>query len=131
MIEYLKYFVKERFWIHLSGCIALAYLLVGWLLTHAHYGDFGVVVGALVMGFACWFIGSAWEWFWDKVTKKDNWSWADIRWSAIGGVVGAFIRYGLDYKDAAFYISWGWIIFIFLFECRRVYITYVVKKGVV
>lgn len=70
MKEYFKIFIEERFWIHFSGCIALAYIMVAWLITHAQFKDFGVIVGALVTGGFCFCIGFCWEWFWDNKGKS-------------------------------------------------------------
>ena len=102
-------FIKQRFWMHFLVGTAAGYLLTYFLTFHAHYSDFPIVVGTLLIAFILWCGGFVWEWL-TSTFIGGEWSWDDVLWSAIGGALGASMWYIFGYSQA---IVWGCRITIF------------------
>lgn len=114
----MKQFIKERFWMHCLMGITVSYLLTWFFIFHAHFSDFPIVAGILVIAFVLWCAGFVWEWL-TCAFIGGTWSYDDVLWSAIGGALGASMWYVFGYNQA---IMWSCRITIFallLFEAIR------------
>ena len=102
-------FIQSRYYLHLLVGYAIGYNLTS-LTDFNKYSIINKVVGVYAVTFICFCIGFFWEWVQSKFFEGKT-DWNDIRWSGVGGFVGAVICLMFWNNNYVFYTNIGLIVF--------------------